>query len=43
VRIALNLAGIAYQPVVIDLLAGDHVSPEHLRAQSAGQGPRARH
>lgn len=39
VRIALNLAGIAYQPVVIDLLAGDHVSPEHLERNPLGKVP----
>lgn len=39
VRIALNLAGIAYTPVVIDLLAGDHGSPEHLERNPLGKVP----
>jgi maleylacetoacetate isomerase len=39
VRIALNLAGIAYQPVVIDLLAGDHVSAAHLERNPLGKVP----
>lgn len=39
VRIALNLTGIAYQPVVIDLLAGDHVAPTHLERNPLGKVP----
>ena len=29
-RIALNLAGIAYRAVPVDLVKGEHRAPEHL-------------
>ncbi len=39
VRIALNLAGIAYQAVPVDLLKGDHKSPEHIARNPQGLVP----
>jgi len=39
VRIALNLAGIDYKPVVVDLLKKGHKSPEHLERNPQGQVP----
>ncbi|WP_171135055.1 maleylacetoacetate isomerase [Ruegeria sp. HKCCD7221] len=39
VRIALNLAGIAYQPVSVDLVAGDHKSGDHLARNPQGLVP----
>jgi maleylacetoacetate isomerase len=42
VRIALNLAGIAYQPVVIDLLARRIMFPGAPERNPQGQGSGAR-
>lgn len=39
VRIALNLAGIAYESVNVDLLKKDHKSPEHLARHPQGLVP----
>jgi maleylacetoacetate isomerase len=39
VRIALNLAGIAYESVPVDLLKGDHKSPEHIARNPQGLVP----
>ncbi|MGV6804325.1 MAG: maleylacetoacetate isomerase [Ruegeria sp.] len=39
VRIALNLAGIAYRSVSIDLVKGEQVSPEHLARNPQGFVP----
>ena len=39
VRIALNLADIAYQSVAIDLVAGTHPTPEHLARNPQGLVP----
>ena len=39
VRIALNLAGIAYKAVSVDLVKGDHKSPEHLARNPQGFVP----
>ncbi|EEE39010.1 maleylacetoacetate isomerase [Rhodobacteraceae bacterium KLH11] len=39
VRIALNLAGIRYQPIVIDLVNGAHRAPEHLARNPQGLVP----
>ena len=39
VRIALNLAGIAYRSVHVDLLKKEHKSPEHLRRNPQGLVP----
>jgi maleylacetoacetate isomerase len=38
-RIALNLAGIDYQAVSIDLVKGEHKSPEHLARNPQGFVP----
>ncbi len=38
-RIALNLAGIAYRPVVIDLVGGAHRAPDHLARNPQGLVP----
>ncbi|MCF6232927.1 MAG: maleylacetoacetate isomerase [Rhodobacteraceae bacterium] len=38
-RIALNLAGIAYRSVVIDLTTGAHKSPEHMARNPQGFVP----
>lgn len=39
VRIALNLLGIPYRSVPIDLLAGEHKQPEHLARNPQGLVP----
>lgn len=39
VRIALNLAGIDYKPVVVDLLSKAHKAPEHLKRNPQGLVP----
>ncbi|MEX0319978.1 MAG: maleylacetoacetate isomerase [Ruegeria sp.] len=39
VRIALNLAGIAYRPVMVDLTKGAQKSPEHLARNPQGFVP----
>jgi len=39
VRIALNLAGIAYQAVVVDLLKGQHSDAEHRARNAQGLVP----
>lgn len=39
VRIALNLAGVEYTPVVVDLLSNAHKSPEHLKRNPQGLVP----
>ncbi len=39
VRIAFNLAGLPYQSVHLDLLAGEHRSPEHLERNPQGLVP----
>ena len=39
VRIALNLAGIAYRTVIVDLLDGGHKAPEHLARNPQGLVP----
>lgn len=39
VRIALNLAGIAYETVQVNLLTRDHKSPEHLARNPQGLVP----
>lgn len=39
VRIALNLAGVNYEPVVVDLTSGGHKSPEHLNRNPQGLVP----
>ncbi|WP_026480657.1 maleylacetoacetate isomerase [Ahrensia sp. 13_GOM-1096m] len=39
VRIALNMAGIAYESVNVDLLKKDHKSPEHLARHPQGLVP----
>ncbi|MEW2918197.1 maleylacetoacetate isomerase [Ruegeria sp. ANG10] len=39
VRIALNLAGIAYRPVFVDLKAGDQKSHDHLARNPQGLVP----
>ncbi|MCP9482932.1 maleylacetoacetate isomerase [Shimia sp. CNT1-13L.2] len=39
VRIALNLAGIDYKAVSIDLVAGTHKSPEHIARNPQGLVP----
>ena len=39
VRIALNLAGIRYRSVVVNLLDGTHKSPEHLARSPQGLVP----
>lgn len=39
VRIALNLAGIAYQNVSVDLLTGEHKAPGHLARNPQGLVP----
>lgn len=39
VRIALNLLGIGYQAVPVNLLEGDHKSPEHLARNPRGAVP----
>ncbi len=39
VRIALNLAGMAYKPVVVDLLKRAHKGPEHLERNPQGLVP----
>ncbi|WP_299863354.1 maleylacetoacetate isomerase [uncultured Hoeflea sp.] len=39
VRIALNLAGIAYETVPVDLLAGDQKAPAHLERNPQGLVP----
>ena len=38
-RIALNLAGIAYRAVPVDLVKGEHRSPEHLARNPQGFVP----
>jgi maleylacetoacetate isomerase len=38
-RIALNLAGITYEPVPVDLVAGDQRSPSHLERNPQGLVP----
>ena len=38
-RIALNLAGITYRPVVVDLVGGAHRAPEHLARNPQGFVP----
>ncbi|MCK5503206.1 MAG: glutathione S-transferase N-terminal domain-containing protein, partial [Tritonibacter mobilis] len=38
-RIALNLAGIAYESRVVDLVAGDQRSPDHLALNPQGFVP----
>ena len=39
VRIALNLAGIGYRAVPVDLVAGEHRTPEHLARHPQGLVP----
>jgi maleylacetoacetate isomerase len=39
VRIALNLAGIAYRSVPVDILKREHKSPEHLKRNLQGLVP----
>ena len=39
VRIALNLAGITYRPVVVDLVNGGHRTPGHLARNPQGLVP----
>lgn len=39
VRIALNLAGVAYRAVSVDLVAGTHKTPEHLARNPQGLVP----
>ena len=39
VRIALNLAGISYRAVPVDLLKGDHKTPAHLALNPQGLVP----
>ncbi len=39
VRIALNLAGITYRPVVVDLVKGGHRAPDHLARNPQGLVP----
>ncbi len=39
VRIALNLAGITYRPVVVDLVNGAHRAPDHLDRNPQGLVP----
>jgi len=39
VRIALNLAGIAYRSVPVDILKREHKSPEHLKRNPQGLVP----
>jgi maleylacetoacetate isomerase len=39
VRIALNLKGVAYRPVAVNLLAGEHRAPEHLARNPQGAVP----
>ena len=39
VRIALNLAGVEYTPIVVDLLSKAHKSPEHLERNPQGLVP----
>ncbi len=39
VRIALNLAGIAYRPVVVDLVGAAHRAPKHLARNPQGLVP----
>lgn len=39
VRIALNLAGLPYEAVSVDLVAGDHKTPEHLARNPQGLVP----
>ena len=39
VRIALNLAGIAYRAVPVDLVAGEHRAPAHLERHPQGLVP----
>ncbi len=39
VRIALNLAGIAYRPVVVDLVGTAHRAPKHLARNPQGLVP----
>ncbi len=39
VRIALNLANIAYRPVSVDLVEAEHRSPEHLARNPQGLVP----
>jgi len=39
VRIALNLAGIPYETIAVDLLAGSHKSPEYLAINPQGLVP----
>lgn len=38
-RIALNLAGIDYQAISVDLVKGDHKSPEHVARNPQGLVP----
>ncbi|MEP2715807.1 maleylacetoacetate isomerase [Pseudophaeobacter sp.] len=38
-RIALNLAGIKYQSISVDLVSGDHKGPEHLARNPQGFVP----
>lgn len=39
IRIALNLAGIAYDAVAVDLVKGEHRAPEHLARNPQGLVP----
>ena len=39
VRIALNLLGLAYETIAVDLVAGRQTSPEHLAANPQGLVP----
>lgn len=39
VRIALNLAGITYRPVIVDLVNGAHRAPDHLARNPQGLVP----
>jgi maleylacetoacetate isomerase len=39
VRLALNLKGVAYEAVAVDLLTGGHRSPEHLARNPQGLVP----